>query len=89
MKSPHLILLGSAFLLALSSPLAVAAIDDIDNDGIADSVDTDRDGDGLSNFMETASGTDPDVPDQYDIDNDGIPDSIDSDQDGDGVLDKP
>jgi hypothetical protein len=88
MKSPHLILLGSAFLLALGSPLASAGIDDIDNDGIADSVDTDRDGDGLSNFMENAAGTNPNVADQYDIDGDGIPDSIDSDQDGDGVLDK-
>ncbi|MGK0250264.1 MAG: hypothetical protein ACI910_003033, partial [Oleispira sp.] len=61
MKSPHLILLGSAFLLALTSSFVVAGIDDIDNDGIADSIDTDRDGDGLSNFMETASGTDPNV----------------------------
>ena len=72
MKSPHVFLLGSAFVLALGAPLVSASIDDMDNDGIADSIDPDRDGDGLSNFMETASGTNPDVPDQFDIDNDGI-----------------
>lgn len=88
MKSPYLILLGSAFVLAFTSPLVSAGIDDIDNDGIADSIDTDRDGDGLSNFLENAAGTDPNVADQYDIDGDGIPDAIDSDQDGDGILDK-
>ena len=47
MKSPPLIVLGSVFLLALSSAVVVADIDDIDNDGIADSIDTDRDGDGV------------------------------------------
>lgn len=88
MKSPHRVLLGSAFILALSSSFVSADIEDMDNDGIADSIDTDRDGDGLSNFFETATGSDPNVPDQFDLDSDGIPDSIDADQDGDGVLDK-
>merc|ERR1712000_216321 len=65
---------------------AYADIGDIDNDGIADHLDTDRDGDGLSNFLEQSAGTDPDVPDQTDLDGDGIPDSIDEDIDNDGVV---
>ena len=76
--------LALAILAALSLP-AHSALDDLDNDGIADAQDPDRDGDGLPNFLEAAAGFDPDVPDQTDIDGDGIPDSIDDDMDNDGV----
>ncbi|MBQ0727612.1 MAG: thrombospondin type 3 repeat-containing protein, partial [Thalassolituus oleivorans] len=77
----------STLLLSLSlvSSLSFAALNDIDGDGIPDHLDTDRDGDGLSNFMEQTGGTDPDVPDQFDTDEDGIPDAIDDDIDNDGV----
>ena len=63
--------LALAILAALSLP-AHSALDDLDNDGIADAQDPDRDGDGLPNFLEAAAGFDPDVPDQTDIDGDGI-----------------
>ena len=36
--------------------------DDIDEDGITNILDSDRDGDGLSNTEETANGSDPDDP---------------------------
>ena len=65
-----------------------AALCDLDDDGIGDNLDADRDGDGIANDYEEQVGTDPDdaasVP--ADQDNDGIPDSLDDDRDGDGVA---
>ena len=60
---------------------------DLDNDGIGDNSDPDRDGDGFDNDTEIQVGTDPDDASSVppDLDADGIPDSIDSDIDGDGV----
>jgi hypothetical protein len=51
---------------------------DTDGDGIADNVDTDDDGDGL---------TDATDPKPLDTDNDGTPNATDTDDDGDGILD--
>ena len=60
---------------------------DIDNDGVYDGLDDDRDGDGISNDYEVQAGTNPDdvnsVP--VDTDSDGIPNVLDDDRDGDGV----
>ena len=60
---------------------------DLDNDGIGDNSDPDRDGDGINNHYEVQVGTDPndatDTP--LDLDGDGVPDAIDDDRDGDGV----
>jgi Bacterial TSP3 repeat/Glucodextranase, domain B len=60
---------------------------DLDNDGIGDNKDTDRDGDGFSNDIETQVGTNPNDANSKpsDLDGDGIPDSLDPDRDGDGV----
>jgi hypothetical protein len=60
---------------------------DLDDDGIGDNADPDRDGDGYSNEIEIQVGTDPDDPASVpsDLDNDGIPDSLDDDRDGDNV----
>ncbi|MBL4869078.1 MAG: thrombospondin type 3 repeat-containing protein, partial [Pseudomonadales bacterium] len=60
---------------------------DLDSDGIGDSADTDRDGDGISNDYEAQVGTDPDdsTSTPPDLDGDGIPNTLDSDRDGDGV----
>jgi len=80
-------LFSAALLLSSSLVFPVQAeISDIDNDGVADHLDTDRDGDGLSNFLEQSAGTDPDRADQSDADGDGIPDSIDEDRDNDGIV---
>ncbi|MEQ3763700.1 MAG: thrombospondin type 3 repeat-containing protein, partial [Alcanivorax sp.] len=79
-RSPLILAFAAIFALP-----AFAALNDLDNDGIADAQDPDRDGDGLSNFLESAAGFDPDVADQVDTDGDGIPNSIDDDIDGDGV----
>ena len=59
---------------------------DLDNDGIGDNSDADRDGDGYTNEHEVAVGTDPNDPASKptDMDNDGIPDELDEDRDGDG-----
>ena len=59
---------------------------DIDNDGIYDGFDPDRDGDGISNKYEEQLGFDPDDSNSTpaDLDKDGIPDVLDDDRDGDG-----
>jgi len=58
---------------------------DMDNDGIGDNVDPDRDGDGLLNENDEFPD-DPDRPpiEKGDMDGDGIPDDEDPDIDGDG-----
>ncbi|MFA6350364.1 MAG: interleukin-like EMT inducer domain-containing protein, partial [Candidatus Omnitrophota bacterium] len=56
--------------LEVSVPLII----DVDRDGIADSVDSDRDNDGVSDAREFSLGTDPL---NKDTDNDGINDRID------------
>lgn len=60
---------------------------DLDNDGIGDNGDPDRDGDGVGNDYEVQAGTDPNDPESVppDFDGDGIPDSLDDDRDGDGA----
>ena len=50
---------------------------DIDGDGTPDYLDTDSDGDGISNEDEG----------EGDTDNDGVPDYLDTDSDGDGIPD--
>jgi hypothetical protein len=56
----------------------LADVLDTDGDGIADNVDTDDDGDGLSDAQD---------PKPLDTDNDGTPNATDTDDDGDGILD--
>ena len=60
-------------------------ISDIDKDGIKDSEDTDRDGDGWENLIEIDCNSNPndfeDIPN--DLDNDTICDTLDEDIDGD------
>ena len=73
---------------------------DSDNDGIGDICDDDIDGDGVLNSVETSDKTDPLNPCSFiftsisrpvssfiDCDNDGVPNSIDLDDDNDGILD--
>jgi len=62
------------------------SIPDLDNDGIEDSEDFDRDGDGWENLLEIECGTDPDRGEDIpgDLDNDTICDNLDIDIDGDG-----
>ena len=50
---------------------------DTDHDGIPDNIDPDKDGDSISNAVET----------QADDDHDGIPNDLDDDSDGDGISD--
>ena len=71
---------------------------DQDDDGIGDACDTDRDGDGLDNTLEEASGLDPNDPDS---DDDGVIDGAEygcgelgagrpdtpADTDNDGIID--
>lgn len=49
----------------------IGSVEDMDGDGEPDFSDSDRDGDGLENVVETGIGTDPNNPDS---DGDGIPD---------------
>ncbi len=56
--------------------------DDMDNDGIPDDIDPDRDGDGVNND-EDAFPNDP--SETKDSDGDGIGDNADADRDGDQV----
>ncbi len=59
---------------------------DLDNDGIADCVDDDKDGDGVKNKQDNCPIT-PN-PGQADQDKDGIGDACEDDTDGDGDPDK-
>ena len=60
------------------------AFGDLDEDGSADCVDPDRDGDGVANEVDNC----PDIPnaDQADLDLDSLGDVCDDDGDGDGFL---
>ena len=73
---------------------------DSDNDGVGDVCDDDIDGDGVLNSVETSDKTDPLNPCSFiftsisrpvsafiDCDNDGVPNPIDLDDDNDGILD--
>ena len=71
--------------------------DDLDDDGVGDACDDDRDGDGLTNDEEADIGTDAD---DRDSDGDGVDDGtevgdddptnpLEADTDGDGLCDGP
>ena len=63
---------------------------DMDGDGIPDQYDADRDGDGWSNGIENAAGSDANdsASTPSDCNQDGVPDIYDGgDSDGDGVSD--
>jgi hypothetical protein len=77
---------------------ATAGTDDVDLDGVPNYIDTDSDGDGLSDLEETTSGTDGLITNHLnvDTDGDGLTDGIEigigsspltPDSDGDGILD--
>jgi hypothetical protein len=63
--------------------------DDVDGDGIPNTIDNDDDNDGYTDFIEGIMGTNPldSNSKPIDSDNDGIPDSIDDDDDNDGYTD--
>jgi uncharacterized repeat protein (TIGR01451 family) len=66
--------------------------DDVDGDGIPNSVegDGDSDGDGIPDYQDTDSDNDgiPDsVEGEVDTDGDGVPDYLDEDSDDDGIPD--
>lgn len=61
-----------------------AAVADLDNDGVPDSIDPDVDGDGV---LDTADAFPLDPIEWRDFDGDGTGDSLDADDDGDGILD--
>lgn len=61
--------------------LGTSTTGDEDGDGIVDSKDLDRDGDGFANIFDPL----PDAP--KDLDNDGLVNAKDKDDDGDGVPD--
>ena len=63
----------------LDSNYALACLEDIDGDGIDDSVDLDNDNDGIFDSYEG--------DDSVDTDGDGTPDYLDTDSDGDGCSD--
>lgn len=76
------------------SKLIKSGCSDMDLDWIPDSLDTDIDGDGISNELEIASSTalfqyDPMDPESFPIDSDfdTIPDAVDDDDDNDGWPD--
>jgi len=58
---------------------------DTDEDGVADCVDTDADGDGVIDSADNCVGVEN--PGQEDSDQDGIGDLCDADADGDGIPD--
>src|SRR5690606_13651015 len=64
--------------------IAIAALEDLDGDGIPDTNDSDVDGDGTPND-EDAFPRDP--AEDTDTDGDGIGDNADDDDDNDGTLD--
>jgi gliding motility-associated-like protein len=55
-----------------------------DQDGLADCVDTDRDGDGVENTQDVFPD---DASESQDTDGDGLGDNFEVDDDNDGVLD--
>lgn len=59
--------------------------DDVDGDGLADSLDPDIDGDGIANGDDAFPA---DVDEWKDTDGDGIGNTMDLDDDGDGFLDE-
>ena len=60
------------------------ALPDLDDDGLADAVDLDDDGDGVA---DTADAFPLDKNESLDTDTDGTGNNSDTDDDGDGVLD--
>ncbi|SCX86759.1 hypothetical protein SAMN05192588_0003 [Nonlabens sp. Hel1_33_55] len=64
-------------------------VDDLDGDGIPDSVDLDDDNDGIIDTVEDANNDGDNNPftDPTDTDNDGIPDFQDQDSDNDSIPD--
>ncbi|MBU0995690.1 MAG: hypothetical protein KJ737_24610 [Proteobacteria bacterium] len=64
--------------------VVVKLIDDMDNDGLEDDNDLDRDGDG---FLNTADLFPDDKASHYDFDSDGTGNYYESDVDGDGISD--
>lgn len=69
---------------AAQNPTRNGCIDDFDNDGIKNDVDTDDDGDGVSDEEDAFPYDDSEW---LDTDRDGIGNNADEDDDGDGVAD--
>ena len=81
-----LFLLGTGtHLLSRSDPLdRLKKPADQDQDGLADCVDSDRDGDGIENTQDVFPD---DATEWQDTDGDGLGDNFEVDDDNDGVLD--
>ena len=73
----------TVYFSAISRP-ANLNINDLDQEGIPDNVDTDIDGDGVQNNQDAFP---LDNTESVDTDGDGIGNNADTDDDGDGVLD--
>lgn len=78
---------------SVTNVVTVTVLPDLDRDGLTDALDSDVDGDGLSNTDEIAPGTDPR---KADTDDDGLKDGaeialgtlpLNPDTDGDGIRD--
>lgn len=69
---------------SISDTLTVTVIEDLDNDGVVDADDPDRDGDGFANGNDAFPD---DIASHYDSDNDGVGNYYQADEDGDGIQD--
>ncbi len=75
---------GNNWAMFVQTSLSECGDDDIDNDGIPNEVDPDKDGDGELNEQDNCP--EKSNVSQSDLDGDGIGDLCDDDIDGDGIL---